>query len=211
MKIVWALGRAAESHVRKSLIDALGKHKFYGKWSCKCGSTTHKGTYSKVHCNSCNSHTNIYNEFTILDDGYLISGNPDLIFIDDNTMTIIEIKSINKKDFDKLEAPVMNHAIQSSRYVYLLRRLGFKVNTESKVIYVCKDYLFGVPYKEYSIDTSLPRYKLPFDEEIEQLLKFNSYRTTNEIPKRELCNSALSPMAKKCPSCNSCFSRDTDV
>lgn len=213
-KIVWAMGRAVESHIRTALIESLGKHRFFGLWKCKCGTTSHEGRYSSSRtCPICKTSLYEYNELTLLDEELRISGNPDLIFItDEKALMPIEIKSIKKgaesegdKSFMGLKDPSTNYAKQLCRYSYLLKRQGHKVSSVGKIIYACKEYMFKTPYKEFSIEVNKPEYLASFNEEVEQLLEFNKYRDTDKLPERVFCKSMFSKLAKDCPACNTCF------
>lgn len=200
-KVVWAMGRAAENHIRVALIQSLGAKNFFGKWSSECGKYSFTGTWVKSDI----KYTK-YDEVTFYDDELKVSGNPDMIYVDqDGYMTPIEIKSKNKRDFDALEEPEESHARQVSRYVRLLKINGHRVRNEAKIIYVCKDYSFKDVYKEFTIDASCDKYTSTHAEELDQAAKYRQYHKTGELPEREFCSSAMSKLAKGCPACNACF------
>jgi hypothetical protein len=206
MKVVWAIGRAVEKHVRDALINSLGKSNFHGKWHCKCGKTTHVGTYADITCKVCNTKASNYDELTIYSEEHKIAANPDLIFLTPSKQqTVIEIKSMNKEEYDKLEEPKSMHVRQASRYVSLKRMDGQTVSPNVIIIYVRKDFLFKNIYKIYSVNVDDPNLILAFKEELDQATKLRKYHETKELPERELCSSMFSTMAKKCPSCNACF------
>lgn len=206
MKVVWAIGRAVERHVRDALIDSMGKSSFYGVWSCRCGKTKHKGLGANIKCDSCGTTTNYYEELTIYDDEYNIASNPDLRYVnEDKQHTIIEIKSMNGDDFDKLDTPKDAHVRQAARYVKFARRSGSVVSGKVKVVYVRKDFIYNGIYKIFTVDTDTKRYEKLVEDELIQAVELKKYFSSGELPERVFCSSAMSPMAKKCAVCSECF------
>lgn len=204
MKIVWAIGRSVETHIRKALLDTLGKENFYGKWSSIDGKESYVGAWRKS-----DQRIDTYEEVTLYDDKLKVSGNPDLIYINENKEKVpLEVKSMNVKDFKELEAPLEQHARQLYKYSWLLKLNGHNPARYGTIIYACKDYLFSGVYKEFTIDFEDPRYRLIVDESLEQAKKYRVYHVTGDLPEREYCKSLFSKMAKTCPACNACFSND---
>ena len=206
MKIVWKIGRAVETHIREALISSLGKKNFYGEWSCKCGSLKHRGQWADKTCSVCNTQANDYNELTIYNEEYKIANNPDLVSVSKNKQHMVtEIKSMNGPDFDKLEEPLTSHVRQANRYVRFKRMNGDITSGKVSIIYARKDFLYNGVYKVFTVDVDTKAFETVFNEELDQAKKLREYFKTEELPEREFCASAMSPMAKKCPACNDCF------
>jgi hypothetical protein len=206
MKIVWKMGRAVEEHIREALISSLGKKNFHGQWECKCGKTKHIGLWADKDCQVCGTKTNNYKELTIYNEEYKIANNPDLVAVSKNNQKIIiEIKSMNKEDFDELEAPLSSHVRQANRYVRFSRMNGSVTSGKVTIVYARKDYKYSGVYKPFVVDVDTVALETAFLEELDQAKKLREYFKTSELPEREFCVSAMSPMAKKCLACNDCF------
>jgi len=160
MRILWAIGRCVEHHIRTALIAAYPKQA-YGLWVCGCGEgykEPYQGVaedaYTKTcpHCGKVKRH---YRELTLFDDEFGIAGNPDLLLLTPDGMLVIEIKSANAKGFakakDRMETTA-DYAGQVLMYRRILIRLGFKVCGETRVIYGRKEYMpFKQPYLEIPV------------------------------------------------------------
>ncbi len=154
MRLVWALGRAAEKHARRQFIGATGGVGVLGMWTCLCGFTKHSGEYlADVNCPRCKSRAGGYNELLLKDESARIVGSPDMLYArpDNGKVRVVEFKSMNKKDFDLLTAPKMDHVHQGMGYHELLRLAGENVDEGITVLYICKDFQWASPYKEFQV------------------------------------------------------------
>lgn len=214
-RIIWALGRAAESHVRKQFIASRNGRGILGKWSCVCGAThaTQIGT-PRRECPQCSKPLSEYNEVSLVDEAYGIVGNPDLIFVrpDNQKRRVVEIKSMNAAEFKELSAPVAIHVLQASAYARLLNANDQDADSTVTIFYVCKDFNVR-PYKSFSV---------PITQEINNRLDYlwslaaerqsvvdavDSGASAELPPRLPSCVSPTSTRAKGCSECVGCFSR----
>lgn len=157
MRLVWALGRAAETHVRSQFIKAVNYEGVVGMWKCKCGHLKVEGLYDDtMKCPRCTKKAKEYTEAVLFDHEARIVGSPDLIYIrpDNKKLMVVECKSMNKKDFEVLTEPKVDHILQAMAYNKLLSLNGGQVDEYVTILYVCKDYQFSSPYKEFRVSTS---------------------------------------------------------
>lgn len=207
MQVLWALGRAAETHVRGQLIAAR-RSDIYGIWRCKCEFSSHVGFYASRSCDRCKTSVNVYHEHPLTDDEAGVVGNPDLLIRMGQSLMVIEIKSMNKKEWDGLLAPKGDHIFQAGWYVNMLRRKGFSVHDNAHVIYVAKDYLFGSPYKEHVFNACTPARITMIETSRQAAIVAHNCIKNNTIPPRLMCESHNSTLAKQCPVVAGCFNRN---
>jgi hypothetical protein len=216
MRLVWALGRAAETHVRTQFIDAMQRRSILGIWTCKCGFLKKEGAYEKgLSCMKCKGGPNNYKEAPFFDHQARITGSPDLLYIrlDTNKIRVVECKSINKEGFEKLTAPKADHILQGMAYNELLRINGLPQDDSITVIYICKDYQFSSPYKEFSVKRTAEhdsqiRHMWDRANEIANGIRDNSEGIEVEMPQRlTTCRDQTSITAKNCDCVGLCFSK----
>lgn len=216
-RIVWALGRAAESHVRTQFIEAKKAEGIIGEWSCACGHTKTEGAFNKsIECPRCGTKTTRYGELTLFDHDCKIVGNPDLLYVrpDVPKIRVVEIKSMAKAHFDKLTTPKPDHVLQAATYHRLLEVNEMPVDPEGvTILYVCKDYAIGKPYKEYHVDMT-QEFRNVIDELWGRAAEIRDWKMARsagaEIPLPErlgACSSSAAPFAKNCNQCVACFAR----
>jgi len=199
-RIVWALGRAAERHVRDSLLDSM-RGNAVGVWSCVCGKKSRLGKFQQEDkCGTCQSPLSIYGEHRAVSPSGNVSGSIDFLYQDEvEDYGVLEIKSIQKADYEKLTAPLTSHRDQCNFYVHLLRLRGLRV-ARASVLYVAKDAVSGSPYKVYEIPLEIQPSVLQAHKDAEESFQ-------EEIPaKRSGCGTPSSPIARKCSQCAMCFS-----
>lgn len=205
-RIMWALGRAAESHVRRAVIEQLGRERIYGLWQCLCGQVAIEGPYERRVCLHCQSPASNFGEAPVFDHDLRISGSPDLQLIEPGGRRVVEIKSMNKKDFDALTGPKPDHVFQCTSYIDLLRRSGVAVQDLGIIFYVCKDYAFRSPYKEFHVEAETMRMQIDAARASVALLR-SAENGDGLPPKLAVCQSPASPTARQCPGCANCFAR----
>ncbi len=210
MRIVWALGRTAEKHVRDQFIKMHGRHRVIGVWSCKCGKTEHVGAGDNNNlCQSCGGGTDNYGELSLTDPDIDKTGNPDLIFVaSDDGLEVVEIKSIKKDAFEALFNASPDHVLQGRSYVNMLRAKLPDRRVNGRVLYVAKDYVRpGMsPYLEFPIKEDAKS-----DERLEKLddsvADMREHQEAGTLPDRlPSCDSPLAKKAKGCSACSLCFS-----
>jgi len=224
-RLLWAIGRAVEKHIRTAFIGQVKGAGVIGVWSCRCGKTTDTGFCPsvKIKCSCCGLKLSSYGELTVFDHENRIVGNPDLLYArpDTNKVRVNEIKSMNKKDFDSLTTPKGDHVWQGLIYRRLLEINDVDVDDSVAIIYGCKDYSFkGSPYKEYTVkvtkqhEENLDRMwekagvvaefvaALKLGEETKEMSKHQK-PLPSRIPQ---CSAATTTTAKGCDQCSACFS-----
>ena len=215
MRLVWALGRAAETHVRTQFIEAVNKEGVVGKWKCKCGFLKMDGLYDDtLKCTRCSKKANVYTETALFDHEHCIVGSPDLIYIrpDNEKLMVVECKSINKKDFDALKSPKMDHVHQAMAYNELLRRSGANQDSSVSIVYVCKDFNFSSPYKEFRVERTADHDNVldsMWSRAMEFVVQKKKHDNKQKVtyPKRLLaCESQDMAYPQSCSFCGLCFS-----
>jgi hypothetical protein len=204
-RVMWAIGRALEHHVRTQVISSVTTRNVYGRWVCKCGETELEGRGTLAVCNVCKTPVNGFREIPVFDHGLRISGSPDLILVHGSKFRVVEIKSMNKTAFEALTAPVANHIFQVNGYVRMLEAAGHEVHDKAIIIYVMKDYAWKSPYKEFHVEKGALSSVL--DSAFEQVRLFRQSESKGSMPpKLSACSSPDSTVAKKCPLMVRCWS-----
>ncbi len=210
-KIMWAIGRAVEHHIRTQLIAILGRERCLGRWSCLCGTTKHTGFGIHTICRQCRSPL-FYGEYTVSPASTVVDGNPDLTYLTGSVLTVTEIKSKKLALFEALGAPEGTHVSQASIYSSLLRSEvppGLTVNEKVHIVYGAKDYPRpGVmPYKDFLVpgaNTWADNQIAGATTDLRPILAGN---TNAPLPPRlPACQHSGCPRAKNCGAVGLCFS-----
>ena len=209
MRIMWKIGRAVETHIRDSYINAVNYEGVYGKWRCDCHRTQYTGLFDPHadRCHKCGYQPRYYEELTVFDHDVNVGGNPDMALLIAAKYLIVEIKSMNKDDFDALERPVPDHVLQAGGYRRIYERMGLPVHDEVVVIYARKDYNPRVrPYKEMRVniarDTSVQA-SLDLMWQHARAIKEGSLQN---LPPR-ICDEPTHTRARNCSCLVDCFQR----
>jgi len=201
MRIVWALGRAAELHVREQLLTRLRGNAF-GRWGCdRCSAIEEVARrYHFKQC-ECGGKFDRYHEAQIIDEESGVTGSADFIWIHRGFFNVVEIKSMVKHDFEALKKCKADHMNQAEFYRWILHRNGHEVH-RADVIVVAKDYVNESPYKMFSserVATARPTIVSATKSDVE-------LARGDELPDRVAqCASPDSPRAKICDACSLCF------
>ena len=219
--VMWAIGKAAERHVRETLLAQIGVANAFGVWACKCEKTQRTGFGDATKkCVTCNTTVTQYNEFQAVSNKWRVRGSIDFLMRKPNgKIAVVEIKSITnsasanaqKKGFETLAKPMGDHIFQATCYVNLLgdpdvcagHRL--EVDDTAIILYVCKDFKWGLrPYKEFHHTYG------PTDE-ARTLTEFRSAKQVwlagkgKPLPPRTMCAHIGCSTAVKCPVALECF------
>lgn len=209
MRLIWAIGRAVEAHIRAQLIED-DRASVYGVWTCACEDTTHTGHFPDNRvCHSCRKRLTTYREVTLLDHEARVTGNPDLILHVHDAFLPVEIKSMNRKEWDLISTPRGDHLFQNGWYARMMLRNGWRVHRKAFVVYACKDYLGQgkSPYKVFEIDTQAPALAALIDESRRVAMAAHAGAVPDaELPPRP-CANPQARMAKKCACVAPCFIR----
>lgn len=216
-QVMWALGRAAENHIRDSYIRHVDFKGVLGRWTCRCGSSIHEGRYeSDLQCGTCKTVLDRYREFVLVDEECGVIGSPDLVFELNGKVYVVECKSIKggegtnaHKGFDALDMPLGDHVFQARMYTHLLKLAGYDVADELIIIYVNKDFQIRNDrvLKEFHVDVSAPEHQAAIDRALFEAKEVMDYlRGKGPLPERVLCEDDSGARATKCPAATRCFS-----
>lgn len=208
MRIVWAIGRAVEHHIRTQYMALVHREGVLGKWECVCGETSVTEVYRHdfASCPLCGNKPDVYKEMQVQCDIVRIKGHPDLLIYLGGKLYVLEIKSINDREYKELKAAKPDHVYQGMGYRRMLKLMGYNVADEIIVIYATKDYKFGSPYHDFVV---------PVTDATERVLdglwkkagELRKHRDAGTRPPRTECRDTSSPMAKDCPFLGDCFQR----
>lgn len=214
-RVMWAIGRSVEEHVRGQFIKSMKRKGIIGQWTCPCGSSKREGEYSKsVKCDTCQKGLTEYREIPLFDHSNRIVGNGDLLYLrpDNLKLRVVEIKSKKQELFVKLSKPEPDHILQASIYRRLSQINGSDVDDYVSIVYASKDFVFkGLPYKEYHVKINQAREDILDTmwgraEEVKETLKALEKNPSGPLPERlPACASDKSPKAKGCDQCTACF------
>jgi len=212
-RLIWALGRAAESHARRVLAAALPAHA-YGIWTCRCGQRSFEGTFKAAlevggNCSHCDTPLDQYREVLLIDEQRKVLASPDFLLVYGTKFIPVEFKSINKEGFDEQkEKPdaQADHELQVLYYRRILQRGGKDV-PYAIIVYVRKDFKWGSnPYLEFR-PTENGRTTPSLDNMDIRAEAIRDARGAGPIPEKlGVCSSPITPRAKACGMCAMCFS-----
>jgi len=208
-RLVWAYGRAAEKHVRDTYArgaEERGEARLWGRWECVCGTTHNVGVPSAIRCDVCTHLLTEYKEVAVKDETRKLVGNPDMpLALADDWFVIGEVKSMNAEEWKTLEAPKPDHILQAGTYRRIRHDQGWKMHSHIIVLYAVKEFRFGSPYKEFTVDVTTGVIASQIDGLLDAAEEIASARRNGIIPPRTVCQSASNPVAKKCPTVGLCF------
>lgn len=206
LRVVWKLGRTAEEHVREQLLTTLRGNAF-GRWACdQCSAVEEEARQYYFKQCACGGKFDRYVEAQIVDEEAGVTGSVDFVWIHRDFFNVVEIKSMNKTEFESLKKCKADHMNQAEFYRWIFHRNGFKVN-RAEVIVVAKDYVVGSIYKVFSserVSTARPLIVSATKDDVE-------LARGEKMPARVMqCASPSSPRAKGCEACSLCFSLPSD-
>jgi hypothetical protein len=184
-------------------------HLIWGDWRCDACDHLHTFDYCPSKCSSCGSDKLTYSEVDLRLDDVRLVGHPDLLFrMEDGTIIVYELKTIDRQDiiFSQIEAPLGDHHVQASLYYYLLKRLGYKVSQTLRFIYIDRsmDNMYtSSPFREIGATVLSPKRIQPLIEVPKKLVKHIVNRT---LPDR-ICKTCTDTRTTKCLVVTSCFGR----
>lgn len=153
----------------------------------------------------------------------LVTGRVDWMYLDTNSkITVCELKTINKTEFDSMKNPKGDHAVQVLSYVRSahedprLKELGLALNFDARVFYTCKDFRrrddedkltnANPMYKEFIVD--FKEYAVIMKDRWAAALEATTAANTGVCPEARLCKTHLKGRAKACPFAARCFMGD---
>lgn len=210
-RVMWEIGRAVERHARSGFIESREARDVYGDWRCRCKQASHIGFRPDRTCFACCEPLDQYHEPVLRDEDNRIIGSPDMTVVLGSYYYLpVEIKSMNKEQFDKLEAPLMDHINQAAMYRYLYKLAGFAVHDKVIIHYTKKEFQWGSPYKEFHVDCTAPAIETMVDMTIDTARRIALAVEHGTAPARTICQSPTNSKAKACPVAHLCFSLGQD-
>lgn len=227
LRVTFDHGKDLEYRLRN---DWLRDH-VVGEWQCRVCRHTHKtfGKYPKVNC-KCGYDAWDYKEkrFKSITSG--ISGSIDF-FIDmgETKPRLVEVKTMVKDDFSKLQGPLAEHKFRTALYLRLIAEsedpILNQINTSyASILYVSK--AFGIkddtikaaglvdagfsPFKEYIVD----RDDSSSDSIVNKAKAYSMWKeeTLNGTKTKDypcgICTNGLTARAQKCSAVSKCFSAE---
>jgi hypothetical protein len=158
-----------------------------------------------VRCDKCQSPLLNHAELQVIDDTDKIVGHIDLALYM-NALLIVEVKSMARPQFEELNRPQPDHIVQTLLYWRLFeRKRTISLYDKVSILYVCKDWKIGTPFKEFVVDVP-SNYERATSYLIEAR-QLNDYRTgtSSAPPPRTLCSSRSQKRAQSCPAAVACF------
>ena len=211
--VVFSIGNAVHFWAQntKSFIDDSYRR---GLWKCRsCGFLSEFSGVISVACPSCGAKKSSFEYFEYplkIEKPLYLTGHPDM-FVEkpDNNYRVVEFKTINGNDFDKLKAPLIEHVWQVHSYMWglskdtLFKLLPFD-NKISYIMYISKDMkINSSPVKTFIIKRESSVEK----EILNKLVKFKEGYLGGDLPPpSDLCVSAgySTYVAKNCPALAQC-------
>ena len=213
-RLMWAQGRATETHIREGIIEASDRQGVYGKWVCRCGDASSVGFIpdADILCDNCHKPLDIYREPVLKNDEYMVIGSPDITKMHRAHIVVGEIKSMTPDQFDSLEEPLADHVTQAALYRELYKLAGFKVHDMVSIIYGRKQFRWGGTsgekrvYKEYVRDATALHVQSTIQFCLDTAKQIALHNRAKTLPERTVCRSANDKKAKACPVSHLCFS-----
>lgn len=204
--VTFAIGNAIHDMVKDRAIYRRPSE-IYAQWKCNCKQFQIVGTYQEAQqarvCETCGSKAKNYYELVVSNSQYEIIGSPDLLFLTNTYFYAGEIKSIAKKAWEDLTRAKPDHIIQILFYWWLLREARYNVFDQVSILYVCKDYRFGSPFKEYTIRPSQHIQRLnPY---LIDAMAIKEAKNGGALPVRVECGDRSAPKARVCQFATTCF------
>lgn len=185
LRLTYGIGNALHKWLQNEP-DVFGD-KRRGWWRCTaCNTILYFGAPPKKKCNKCGARPEAitYHEHSMrLRKPFHVTGHPDLFIYKHKVYRVVEAKTMNPKDFDKLVAPLVEHEWQILTYMWGLqkdKRMPVKIDkTVGYIAYIAKK----LTVKEFPIKM----YPVAYSKEVVKriLLKLKTYEMAmNSYPKQ---------------------------
>lgn len=205
MGLTFAIGDSIHDYIRDKMAIS-NSAEMYGDWHCTCGKTRHEATLAQIQtdeaCPHCKSRPTQYGELTLKNDDIKLIGSVDLTIKFDSALYFTEIKSIKHEAWQELHRPLPAHILQIMFYWWLAREAKLPIHKQVSIVYATKNFIFGDPYKEFTINPIDHLHRL--DDYIEDARALKDSRAGGDLPLKQ-CIDISSPQAKKCEMCTVCF------
>lgn len=208
-KVAFAMGRAAEDHVRSSIIAARDGEGVWGMWSCRCGHAREIGGLRRSRtCDRCQRPLEVHQEPVLRNYEHRIIGRPDLTLHEGRLhhKVVVEIKSMSADRWEALRRPVADHVLQALLYRWLYQQANFRVHDRVVLFYVGKHFRWGSPYKEFHVDATETQHVEAVRSAVQMADQVRDSMQDGTLPEREVCTSQDCARARNCPVRTLCFS-----
>lgn len=219
LNITFQIGRWYEDQVRNVWLRKFA----IGTWVCSVCQTRHHYQTVPDKCSDCGESRYLdYEEPRAYSKKYDTSCGIDMLVWRSDKITVLEIKTIDKIEFQSLKAPYHEHHKRTQFYLDLLSESNWmdydvEFNLDfAYILYVCKGFGFkdsnkdreGLsdtrisPFKEYKIKRGSHKKMLPI---YDRALKVKAFKKTGILPKREVCPGPNCKRAARCTYAKECF------
>lgn len=234
LSVTFEMGRALETFVRKAFLEKISITKVLANWVIRDDIPIQREDmisdqwnhdlqkWEKCEFRLGHPH-NTLADFREVRYSGLVTGRVDWMYLDnDNKITVCELKTISRDQFDSLKSPINKHIVQDLSYIRLahedqrIKTLGYFINFIGKVFYTCKDFRrrneedrasgANPMYKEFNIP--FIEYKALMKERWDAAKEAVDAANTNTKPADRLCKSFLKGRGKSCPFSCRCFMGD---
>jgi hypothetical protein len=218
-QVTFALGHALQDLVVHWFADM---NRAIGHWKCLGCSYLHRFTSRPFKCHKCDSPNFKPEEVRFISAKSGASCGIDMLYsAGQPKLRITEIKTMDKDEFKKLQAPLSEHRIRTALYMRIIDEsegsYKSKIDTsEADILYVSKGG-YGVqdpelkawglseqfsPLKHYTVVRN-PKLVEPHSRAAKVVKDFRDKKVG--MPKG-ICHTALEKRAKACSYCKACFS-----
>jgi len=208
MRHTYDMGRDIEGRVQNNyLVDSA-----VGHWTCQsCGETRSWQKKPKTGCDRSDINCTWRYAEVVVKHGGMVGGFDLCVDIGKPKLRLVELKTIIKEDFVKLEAPLVEHRLRTILYLYLVRNSAYKKHVDierASLIYISKSY--GKYNAEAGTISPFKEYEIRYDETVVKThlalaAKFNDYLATDKMP-TGICATSQCKRAKNCRVVQDCFS-----
>ncbi len=202
------MGRDIEARVQN---DYLGD-RAVGHWTCEsCGLTRTWQRKPKTGCDrediNCRWR---YDEVKVVHRG-IVGGFDLIVDIGKPKLRLIELKSMIKDEFVKLQAPLAEHRVRTMLYMHLIKNSAYSTQIDTDratVLYVAKS--FGSWDATQGAHSPFKEFEVEFDEAtVNGYLalsdRFGEYLDTGAMP-TGICKTSTCKRAGNCGVVSECFS-----
>jgi len=195
MRIFW-FGSAIHSMYQNKVFGPMGT--LYGMWL-----NTHTKEIT-TGLRPTDGQDYEYIEPTVHNPEYGIIGHTDGLLILGDGPALLELKTINSRSFEFLNAPREAHVKQANLYMHCtFKKFDHPMPTRTVILYVNKN---TSEEKEFWVEKDGSVVQPMF----QQIKKVEYSLSENSLPDRlASCKTATSASAKNCPACRVCFMVDT--
>lgn len=187
LRLMFDIGSAMHDMVRDKYLGPM--QRLYGDWRCQSCRALVTGLMPRF-CGCSRYAVFHYEERSSKNDEWKVRGHTDGLLIDPvRGKGVLEIKSIDGKQFDALRAPFPEHIFRTVVYEWL------NGLTWGTVLYVCKSLKFPMPWKDFVVE---------YDDSV--ITNVKATLTELRSGGQRVCGSERDKRAQRCPVRTQCWS-----